>query len=137
MLDIQQPSKEYNSKDGMIYSCIYHVIFCPKFRRKVITGDVETRLRQIIKEEENDQIKIVEMETMPDHVHLVVDCDPKLGIYNAVSRLKGKTSRILREEFPHLKSKLPSLWTRSKFISSTGSVSLDAVKKYIESQKNV
>lgn len=137
MLDIQQPSKEYNSRDNMIYSCIYHVIFCPKFRRKVLTGEVETRLRKIIKEEENEQIKILEMETMPDHVHLVIDCDPKLGIYNAVSRIKGKTSRVLREEFPHLKSKLPSLWTRSKFISSTGCVSLDAVRKYIDSQKNV
>jgi putative transposase len=76
------------------------------------------------------------MEVMENHVHLLLDVNPKKGIYNVVSNIKGFTSRILREEFPELKSKLPTLWTKSRFISSVGSVSLEIVKKYIEDQKN-
>lgn len=72
---------------------------------------------------------------MPDHVHLLIDCNPRFGIMDVVTKLKGKTSRILREEFPELKRKIPSLWTRSAFISSVGSVSLEVVKQYIENQK--
>ena len=75
------------------------------------------------------------MEVMPDHVHLLLDADPTIGINTTVSRIKGKTSHILKREFPELKRKLPTLWTRSKFIATVGSVSLDVVKQYIEDQK--
>ena len=78
---------------------------------------------------------VLEMEVMPDHVHLLLDVDPTIGINLIVSRIKGKTSHILNKEFPELKRRLPTLWTRSKFIATVGSVSLDVVKKYIENQK--
>ncbi len=78
---------------------------------------------------------VLEMEVMPDHVHLLLDVDPTIGINMTVSRIKGKTSHILKREFPELKRKLPTLWTRSKFIATVGSVSLDVVKQYIEDQK--
>jgi putative transposase len=74
---------------------------------------------------------------MPDHVHLLIDCNPRFGIVKCVKEVKGRTSHILREEFPELKRKLPTLWTRSSFISSCGAVSLETVMKYIENQKNV
>jgi len=73
---------------------------------------------------------------MPDHVHLLIDVSPKIGVWTTVNKIKGYTSNILRKEFPELKSKLPTLWTHSKFISTVGSVTLETVKKYIEEQKN-
>jgi len=73
---------------------------------------------------------------MPDHVHLLLSTNPKVGIYTVVSKIKGATSFVLRNEFPILKRKLPCLWTRSRFISSVGAVTLEAVQKYIEEQKN-
>jgi putative transposase len=79
--------------------------------------------------------EIVEMEIMPDHVHLLVKCDPQFGIHRVVKHLKGYTSRILRSEFQHLTSKLPTLWTNSYFVATVGNVQLDVIKKYIESQK--
>ena len=77
------------------------------------------------------------MEVMPDHVHLLLDIDPKNGVVTVVNMIKGYTSNELRKEFPSLKSRLPTLWTHSKFISSVGSVTLDVVMKYIEGQKGV
>jgi putative transposase len=77
------------------------------------------------------------MEVMPDHVHLLLDIDPKRGVVTTVNMIKGYTSHQLRKEYPSLKSRLPTLWTNSKFISSVGSVTLDVAKKYIEGQKGV
>ena len=73
---------------------------------------------------------------MPDHIHLLIDVNPKTGIYKTICKIKGYTSNILRSEFKQLRSRLPTLWTRSKFISTVGSVSLDVVKRYIEEQKS-
>lgn len=81
--------------------------------------------------------EVLDMEVMPDHVHLLLDVDPKIGIYSVITKIKGYTSKQLREEFPALKKRIPTLWTRSKFISSVGSVTLDVVKRYIEEQKHV
>jgi len=77
------------------------------------------------------------METMTDHIHLLLDVNPDRGISKIIGEIKGYTSKILRKEFSELTTKLPCLWTRSKFISTVGSVSLEVVKKYIENQKNV
>jgi putative transposase len=79
------------------------------------------------------------MEIMTDHVHLLLDVNPRNtgGIFRIVNNIKGYTSHELRQEFPELKSRLPTLWTESKFISSVGSVTLEVVKKYIEEQKAV
>lgn len=128
--------KVYHSSSHLTYSCQYHVIFCPKYRRKVLNAPIDSRLKEIFLEVAQEyQFTILEMEVMPDHVHLLIDCNPRFGIMDAVTKLKAKTSRILREEYPELKSRLPSLWTRSAFISSVGAVSLDVVKQYIENQK--
>ena len=136
-MEILNTNKKYKSDSHMIYSCQYHIIFCPKYRRKVLNNGIETRFKEIVLE---NQIKfkytVLEMEIMEDHVHLLLDINPKIGVYDVTNRIKGLTSKILRNEFPQLKSRLPSLWTRSKFISSVGSVTLEVVKKYIENQKN-
>jgi putative transposase len=130
--------KKYHSKNSKVFSCQYHCIFSPKYSRKVLINGIDIRLKEIISNLEKEfPFSILEMEIMPDHVHLLIDCDPDFGISNAIKKIKGSSAKILRDEFPELKRKLPCLWTRSKFISSVGSVSLEVVKKYIEGQKNV
>lgn len=131
-------SKQYKSSSHLIFSCQYHVIFCPKYRRKVLTTDIQIRLKEIFNNVANQyDFDIVEMEIMDDHVHLLINCNPRFGIMACIHKLKGASSNILREEFPILKRKISTLWTRSAFISTVGSVSLDVVKEYIENQKNV
>jgi Transposase and inactivated derivatives len=99
---------------------------------------IDGRLKELILEKQSDYgYKVLEMEVMPDHVHLLIDVNPKKGVYYIVNRIKGYTSHVLREEFPELKRKLPTLWTHSKFISSVGAVTLEVVKRYIEEQKGV
>jgi len=137
-MEIKNSSKKYHSDGRMIYSCQYHVIFCPKYRRSVLVDDIEKRLKELILEKQKEYgYEVLDMETMPDHVHLLLDIDPKKGVVTVVNMIKGYTSHELRKEFSTLRSKLPTLWTHSKFISSVGSVTLEVVNKYIEEQKGV
>jgi putative transposase len=99
---------------------------------------VDKRLKEIAQAvAEEMHFEIIEMEVMPDHVHMLVEVDPQLGIHKAVKRIKGRSSHDLREEFPWLKRRLPSLWTNSYFVSTVGGAPLAIVKRYIENQKNV
>ena len=128
----------YTHKKGIVFKNQYHVVFCPKYRRSVLTEEIEGRLKEVflLKAQEMD-VSIEVMEVMPDHVHLFLSFDPRLGIHKVVTALKGTTSRLLREEFPSLKSRLPSLWTRSYFCCTVGHISDAAIKRYIEEQKGV
>lgn len=129
---------EYKSNRNVVYSCKYHVVWCPKYRRKVLVNGVDVRLKELIREVcEENRIDIIEMEIMPDHVHLLMEVDPQFGIHKAVKLIKGRTSRILRQEFSWLKSRLPTLWTNSYFVSTVGGAPLVTIKRYIENQKNV
>ena len=137
-MNLENPSKKYHSTHSIVFSCQYHVVFCPKYRRKVLTNGVDVRLKELILEKQLVYgYSVIEMGVMPDHVHLLLDVNPQLSIVNVVGKIKGYTANILRTEFPFLKGKLPCMWTRSKFISTVGSVSLEVVKQYIENQKNV
>ena len=112
------------------------MVWCPKYRRKVLVGNIETRLKEIVKQIcDDNQIDLIEMEVMPDHIHLLLEVDPQFGIHKAEKLIKGTTSRILRNEFSELTTKLPTLWTNSYFVSTVGGAPLDIVKQYIESQK--
>ncbi len=112
----------------------YHLIFCPKRRRPVLKGAVKERLEDIIHAVAKDiDAEVLALEVMPDHVHLFVSAVPQMAPNRVVGRFKGASSRILRQEFPHL-LKLPSLWTRSAFISTAGNVSSGTIQKYIEAQ---
>jgi len=136
-MNIENSNKKYKKDNGLVYSCQYHVIFCPKYRRKVLTGNIEQRLKELVLEKQEEYgYAVIEQEVMPDHVHLLLDINPKTGIYPIISKIKGYTSHTLREEFSELRSRLPTLWTNSRFVSTVGSVALEVVKKYIEDQKN-
>jgi putative transposase len=129
---------EYKSNNNVVYSCKYHVVFCLKYRRSVLINGVDVRLKELIQQTcERLNVEIIEMEIMPDHVHLLMEVDPQYGIHKAVKQIKGNSSRILREEFPWLKSRIPSLWTNSYFVSTVGGTPLSVIKQYIENQKNV
>jgi putative transposase len=99
---------------------------------------IDTRLKQIIEEVcQEHSFEILSMEIMPDYVHLLVECDPQFGIHKLVRLLKGRSSRLLRQEFSVLERKLPTLWTNSYFVSTVGGAPLSVIKQYIENQKNV
>lgn len=120
-----------------VYNLGYHIIWCPKYRRKVLTGGVERRLRELLNEKaEKIEVVIETLEVMPDHLHLFVKPPPTASPHWIVQQLKGYTSRKLRQEFSALRSRLPSLWTRSYYVESVGHISEDSVKKYIEEQKH-
>ena len=128
----------YKSNSNIVYSCKYHVVWCPKYRRKVLVGEVESRFKEIIIQACDEvRVDIIEMEVMPDHVHLLLEVDPQYGIHKVVKMLKGRTSKILRSEFKSIKSRLPSLWTNSYFVSTVGGAPLEVIKQYIEQQKHV
>ena len=128
----------YKCNNNIAYSCKYHVVWCSKYRRKVLVEEVEQRLKELIVGVASElRVDIIEMEIMPDHVHLLLEVDPQFGIHRAVKNIKGKTSKILRAEFISLRTRLPSLWTNSYFVATVGGAPLEVIKQYIESQKYV
>ena len=128
----------YKCNNNITYSCKYHVIWCSKYRRKVLVEEVGQRLKELIVGVASElRVDIIEMKIMPDHVHLLLEVDPQFGIHRAVKNIKGKTSRILRAEFISLRTRLPSLWTNSYFVVTVGGAPLEVIKQYIESQKYV
>ena len=127
----------YVHKKGLVYKNQYHIIFCPKYRRKVLINGIDERLKEILYDiAEEIDVEIMTLEVMPDHVHMFIEFDPRINLHNVVKRLKGRSSHILREEYPSLKKKLPSLWTRSYFNCTIGHISEETIKQYVESQKN-
>ena len=127
---------KYKTNCNVVYSCKYYVVWCPKYRRKVLTDGVDIRLKELLLSyAANLNVDILEMEIMPDHVHILMEVDPQFGVHKAVKSLKGYTSKILREEFPYLRTKIPTLWTNSYFVSTVGGAPLEVIKQYIENQK--
>jgi len=118
------------------YNINYHLVWCPKYRRPVLTGDVGTRLAELLPEYVQELGgEVLDLVVMSDHVHLFASFPPTLAINQIMYRLKGSTSHQLRKEFPHLKSRLPSLWTRSYYVGMAGNVSAATIERYIEEQK--
>jgi putative transposase len=126
----------YRKNAGAVFSLKYHIVWCAKYRRAVLIQDVEVRLRQLLAEKAAElDMMIHALEVMPDHVHLFVESDPTRSVAEIVNRLKGFTSRFLRKEFAVLRSRLPTLWSRSYYAGTVGTVSESVIRRYIESQK--
>jgi putative transposase len=124
----------YAKNASAVFSLKFHLVWCPKYRRAVLEGAVADRLKVLLQNTANDfSLTIHTLEIMPDHVHLFIECDPTFSISETTNRLKGQTSRVLRQEFPGLRSRLPTLWSRSYYAGSVGHVSEATVRKYIES----
>lgn len=114
----------------------YHFVFCPRYRRKIfLIPNIEERFKHIVKYIcEEMEIEIIAIECDKDHIHMFLNCLPTLSPSDIMLKIKGITSRVLRDEFEELK-KMPSLWTRSYFVSTAGNVSSETVKQYVENQK--
>ena len=127
----------WKTSSTAIFNLSYHLIWCPKYRRPVLTEDVQLRMRELLQEKALELgIEIVEANILPDHVHLFVKTKPIHSPQFVVGQLKGYTSRMLRQEFPKLKSRLPTLWTRSYYIDSVGILNEHTIRKYVQDQKN-
>jgi putative transposase len=127
--------QEYRRESHVVSLVNFHFVWIPKRRKKVLIGDVAKRLRQIVWEACYEKgWEVIALEIMPDHVHLFVNVSTSDTPHKVIKLIKGRSSRLLRAEFPHL-LKLPSLWTHSYFVSSAGNVSSETIKQYIENQK--
>ena len=126
------------SNNTVTYLCTYQVVWCPKYRRKVLVDGIDERLKQILRDVASEtRCDLIELDVMPDHVQVLVGVDPQFGIHSLVKLMKGRSSRLLRQEFPKLKSRLPTLWTNSYFVATVGGAPLAEIKQYIENQKRV
>jgi len=136
-MKISNPKKKYHLSDTCRYSCQYHVVFCTKYRRSLLSQEHQNRIKEIVQNKQDEyKYSVLDIDVLSDHVHMIIGVSPLVGIYTVVTKIKGVTSRTLREEFPDLKKKIPTLWSSGKFISTVGTVTLEIVKKYIENQKN-
>ena len=128
--------KGYISSETSVHFMNYHFVWCPKYRRKVLVGTIRERLTELIRSKSKDlNCSVLALEVQPDHVHLFVQAHPRVSPNSIVGQIKGYTSKMLRQEFSELKSRLPTLWTRSYFVSTHGHISNKMIQKYIEEQK--
>ena len=128
--------QRYAKNAGAVFTLKFHLVWCPKYRRPVLVGPVEKRLVQLLRQIAGDlEATIHALEVMPDHVHLFLESDPTRSVAELVNRFKGRTSHDLRSEFPALRSRLPTLWSRSYYAGSCGAVTEASVRRYIEGQK--
>ena len=128
--------KNLKHNTASVVNINYHIIWCPKYRRKVLVDGVDTRLKEVLVQIAKESgCTIDTMEVMPDHIHIFLKGTPTIPIHLIVKNLKGKSSRILRAEFPHLRKRLPCLWTRSYYCETIGCINEETIKKYIENQK--
>lgn len=135
MYESVRSEQRYKSSYHYVFACDYHVIWCTKYRKQVLTSAIQKRLKEIIMEKQEDyNYEVTALEIMPEHVHLLCSIEPKYAVTHVIGRIKGYSSYILRKEFFGLK-RIRSLWTRSKFVASTGGVTLEALKEYVEGQK--
>ncbi len=127
-----------DSNSNITFDCKYHVVWCPKYRRMVLVKGADRRLKQIVREVcAERRATVIELEVMPDHVHLLVSVDPQFGIHRLVKAIKGRSSRLIRQEFVWCRTRVPTLWTNSYFVATVGGAPLAVVKRYIENQKHV
>ena len=127
----------WKSSKHAVYNCSYHIIWCPKYRRPVLVDGIDDRLKELLIEKASEHGWIIEnMEVMPDQVHIFIKATSNDAPVFIVSQLKAYTSFKLRKEYQKLKSRLPTLWTRSYYVETIGRISEKTIKKYIDDQKN-
>jgi len=130
--------KGYLSSQTSIYFLNYHFVWCSKYRRKVLVDAIAKRLDDLIRLKCQElKCEVLALSIESDHVHLFVKASPQLAPNRIIGTIKGYTSRSMRQQFPELRSKLPTLWTRSYFVSTHGHISDDMIQKYIEEQKGM
>lgn len=128
--------KQLKHNKASVVNINYHIIFCPKYRRKILVDGIDERLKEVLVEAADGMgCSIESIEVMPDHVHLYLKGNPTIPVHLIVKNLKSISSKTLRAEFPKINSRLPSLWTRSYYCETIGCISEETIRKYIEEQK--
>jgi len=136
-MELKNPDKVYHTVEHGTYACQYHVMFCIKYRREVLVDAVyKTFKKFLLAQQELLNFKALEIDIRADHVHLLVDIDPRLGVVQLVKQLKVRSARLLKKRFPALKSRIPSIWNRSFFVTSVGTASLEPFKQFLDDQKH-
>ncbi|EGP5695829.1 IS200/IS605 family transposase [Enterococcus faecium] len=127
---------EYRHSKTTVSLVNYHFVFCPRYRRKIfVNSEVDARFKALVQEiAKENEWNIIAIETDKDHCHLLINVQPTYSPSKIMKIIKGKTSSIIRQEFEHL-SKMPSVWTRSYFLSTAGNVSSEIIKRYVENQR--
>lgn len=129
-------ARGYSKEHTSVHLLNYHFVWCPKYRKKILRDNVQERLKELIREKAEElELEILGLAIQPDHVHLFIEGSPKLSPNKIVQQMKGYTSRELGKDFDF--TQLPSIWTRSYFVSSAGNVSSETIEKYIEEQIGV
>jgi putative transposase len=120
------------------YNVNYHIVFCPKYRKPILTNDLQEDLIKIIHDiAAKYEFKIETYEIMPDYIRLFISAKPNIAPHVIVKRLKGASSNFLRKKYLYVRTKMPCLWSSSYYIGTVGNVSESVVKLYIENQKRV
>ena len=129
------PQERYKKTAGGVSNLNYHFVWCVKYRKPMLTDAVEVRLKELLLEKcAALGVTVAQLEVRPDHVHLFITAPPTDAPQHYANQFKGYTSRILRQEFPHLKSRLPALWSRSYYVGAAGTVTAAVIQRYIEAQ---
>jgi putative transposase len=138
-METTHPSQlDYQRDEHRVHLIVYHLIWCPKRRKPILTGTLKQRLEQLIEEKCQEKgWQIITLALQPDHLHLFVRVWPSDSAAEVVKELKGYSSLHLRQEFKPILSKMPSTWTRSYFASTAGAVSAQTIQRYIDAQKGV
>lgn len=126
---------DYQKSRSATFLLNYHFVWIPRRRKAVLRGEIANRCRQLIWEAAQEiNCQVVSLAIEPDHVHLFINCPPTIAPYQVIHRVKGRSARYLRQEFPDPLMKLPSMWTSSYFVSTAGNVSSEIIQRYIEAQ---
>ena len=129
--------KRWSVSSGSVYNLGYHMVWCPKYMRKILTDGIDEELKRLIIEKcEEREWELVSVEVMPDNVHIFVKCRPTDSAAYVAAQIKGYTAHGLKKKFPFLMKRLPNIWTRSYYVESIGIINESAIKSYIENQKN-
>ena len=136
-MELSNLKKIYRLSGEIVYSCQYHVLFCSKWRRKVLTGQVAEHLRALVEEKQEEfGYHLTGIDVSQDHVHLLLEISPNESVCSVVKKIKGHTSHVLRGTYPELRSRIPTLWTRVSLISSMGNVALNDIEAFLEEQRH-
>jgi putative transposase len=127
----------YKTNNNIVYSCKYHLVWCTKYRKLLLHSPIEQSFKKILLDTaRSTRWDVIELKVIPDHLRILMEIDPQYGINVVVKKMKGRSSRMLRDKYSQLKA-LPALWTNSYLVSTVGGAPLHIVKQYIENQKHV
>jgi putative transposase len=127
---------EYRTTSGGVSNLNYHLVWCPKYRLPVLTGEVAEDLEHLLRDKAAElEVEVKHLSVQPDHVHLFIKAAPEYSPAKLANQFKGYTSRVLRSRYAHLRSRMPSLWSRSYYVDAAGYVSDKTIANYIAAQE--